>query len=117
MKNVGTLVCALVLILAGAFLTGCPLGARTMWDSPTLGGVYTGTTSPSLADPRDNATPTPKKGISECKSVLGIAAWGDCSVEAAMRAGGIKKVHHIDHSTLAVLFFIYDKYTTTVYGE
>lgn len=41
---------------------------------------------------------------------------GDASIEAAMKNGGIKKVHHVDYKT-TTYFFLYTKQTTIVWGE
>lgn len=41
---------------------------------------------------------------------------GDASIDAAMKNGGITKVHHVDYKTTTVLF-LYTKQTTIVYGE
>lgn len=41
---------------------------------------------------------------------------GDASIEAAMKNGGITKVHHVDYKTTTV-FFLYTKQTTIVWGE
>jgi hypothetical protein len=45
-----------------------------------------------------------------------LVAWGDASISAAMRNGGITRVHHVDHETMNIMG-VYAKYTTIVYGE
>jgi hypothetical protein len=105
-----------VLLLAAVMFGGCGAG-WTVMHSPTIGLIYTGTQSPSMAATETEAVGTSKKGQSECMSVLGIAAWGDCSVEGAMHQGGVKKIHNVDHKTYLVLFGVYTKVTTIVYGE
>jgi hypothetical protein len=51
-------------------------------------------------------------------SAVGIVmfATGDASISAAMRNGGITRIHHVDHETSS-FFGFYSKYTTIVYGE
>lgn len=56
-----------------------------------------------------------KEGRSECRTVLGLASSGDCSVETAKLAGGIVKVHSVDY--LVNDYFVYGTYTTIVKGE
>ena len=56
-----------------------------------------------------------KIGRSEAWGIL-LYATGDASISAAMRHGGITRVHHVDHETMNILG-IYAKYTTVVYGE
>jgi len=56
-----------------------------------------------------------KVGRSEAYGIL-IYSTGDASIRAAMKAGGITRVHHVDSETMNVLG-LYAKYTTIVYGE
>jgi len=57
-----------------------------------------------------------KVGIAESKSILGLVAIGDASIEAAARQGGITKISHVDYKTENILGII-GKYTTRVYGK
>jgi hypothetical protein len=54
-------------------------------------------------------------GHGEGAAIIGIAT-GDASIEAAMKNGGIKKVHHVDTQVKNILG-IYAEYITIVYGE
>lgn len=47
---------------------------------------------------------------------LPLATWGDASLEAAMREGGIQTVHYVDYEVLSVLG-IYVQLTLRVSGE
>jgi len=57
-----------------------------------------------------------KTGMSTCKSILGLVAWGDASIRAAAEEGKITKVNSVDYSADS-FFGVYGKYTTTVYGD
>jgi hypothetical protein len=57
-----------------------------------------------------------KKGEAAFTSILGILATGDASLKAAMDAGGITKVHHIDQQVTNILGII-ATYKVIVYGE
>ncbi len=57
-----------------------------------------------------------KIGEASCESILGLVARGDASISAAMKAGGITKIHHIDYHSENILG-IYAKFTVIVYGE
>jgi hypothetical protein len=57
-----------------------------------------------------------RSGESSASSILGIAAWGDASVQAAARNGGIQQPRHIDYRFLSVLG-LYQRFTTVVRGE
>ena len=57
-----------------------------------------------------------KTGSSACRGILGLISFGDCSVDAAAKDGGISKVKSVTHDTTNILYF-YSSYTTTVKGE
>ncbi len=58
-----------------------------------------------------------RMGKSACVSYAWVVAIGDCSVAAAMKTGGVSKIHHVDSEVFSVVFGVYQKYTTVVYGE
>ncbi|MBL0717627.1 MAG: TRL-like family protein [Desulfosarcina sp.] len=57
-----------------------------------------------------------KVGRASCRSILGIVSTGDASINAAMKNGGISKIHHVDYESMSVLG-VFAKFTTIVYGE
>lgn len=56
-----------------------------------------------------------KKGSSTCYDVLGLVAWGDCSINKAMKNGGLSHLHHRDSEKRGIIFF--RRIITYVYGE
>ncbi|MCP4682087.1 MAG: hypothetical protein GY864_07125 [Desulfobacterales bacterium] len=58
-----------------------------------------------------------KVGKSYYQSILGLVAWGDGGTKAAAEDGNISIVNHMDKEILCVLFGVYYKETTLVYGE
>ena len=58
-----------------------------------------------------------KVGRAVTYSVMWLVAWGDRGTQAAAAAGNITTVHHMDLQTLIVLFGLYSRQTTIVYGE
>ncbi len=78
-----------------------------------LGVVYTEVDLPVAATANQRG---PKKGTSTCKSVLTLLAFGDASIEAAAKNGGITNITHVDWSAENILG-IYGVYTVTVYGD
>lgn len=56
-------------------------------------------------------------GTSSIQSVLWLVAWGDASTEAAAENGNISVVYHMDQEVFSILFGLYSKSTTIVYGE
>jgi len=95
---------------AALILSGCA------YDSPVPGFIFTGTTFPSGDKVRLDSETAGKQGKSSCYSVLALVAFGDCSINSAMKHGGITKIHHVDSSSMNVLYFFF-KYDTIVYGE
>jgi hypothetical protein len=58
-----------------------------------------------------------KEGRSQLQSILWIIAWGDGGTKAAAENGNIKVIKHADTETLVVLFGLYTRLTTVVYGD
>lgn len=79
-----------------------------------LGIVYTEVKLP--VNVTSNGQAYAKSGISECKSVMGLVSFGDCSVEAAKKQGGVSKVYHVDWEVRSVLGIL-SEYRLVVYGE
>jgi hypothetical protein len=57
-----------------------------------------------------------KTGNAQFTSILGILVTGDASLDAAMRAGGITKLHHVDTQITSILGII-TTYKLIVFGE
>jgi len=58
-----------------------------------------------------------KVGESSSQGVLWMVAWGDAGTQAAAEEGGITTVLHADQEIFSVLFGLYVRYTTVVYGN
>ena len=58
-----------------------------------------------------------KTGESSSQSVLWMVAWGDSGAQAAAQAAGITTLLHADQKVFSVLFGLYSKQTTVVYGD
>jgi hypothetical protein len=81
--------------------------------SPLTGFLYTSMKNPHSVTSNAGAS---KVGTSEAMSILGIVATGDASIDAAAKAAGITKIHHVDEEATAILGII-AKYKIYVYGE
>jgi hypothetical protein len=83
------------------------------------GGIlYQDTKAPAASLAYYGATTTQgmKTGSAQFTSILGILATGDASLDAAMRAGGLTKLHHVDTQVTSILGII-STYKVIVYGE
>lgn len=99
----------LIVVLIAAFgLTGC-----AMVMTPATGFLYSDVVGPHHAT---NNIGCSKVGTAEAVSILGWVASGDASIDAAMKDGGITKVHHVDYHCNSILG-VYAKLTVFVYGE
>ena len=102
--------------LAMVAVSGC---APLMNQGYPVGAVYNGTKVPSVLDEvevsGDNKA-APKVGRACTSGILGVAAWGDASIDAAKRAGGITSVHSVEYDVMAILGFVYVNACTVVHG-
>ena len=115
-----------IYIFAVLFLMGCMLmltsgcATNAFPGGPTVAGmIYTEITSPAqcLAIELDKDAQCLKKGEASNMAFLGLFAFGDAGIDAAMKNGDITKVHHVDHSVQHFLYAIFARDKTIVYGE
>ncbi len=92
-----TLAAVLVLL----FLTGC---------------VYTHVTMPYSIE-LNKTELGHKRGEASMYSLLWLVAWGDAGAASAAKAGDITVLTHMDREIESVLFGIYSRNTTIVYGD
>jgi hypothetical protein len=55
--------------------------------------------------------------VASAYSVLWLVSWGDQGIAAAAKSGGIKTVTHMDQEVFSILFGLYIKTSTIVYGD
>jgi len=65
----------------------------------------------------DRTTLGDRQGEASMHSVLWLVAWGDASTAAAAEDGRMKTVNHMDMEIFSILFGLYTKQTTVVYGD
>jgi hypothetical protein len=58
-----------------------------------------------------------KEGRASNLSILWLFAWGDAGTKAAAENGDISVIKHADQEVLFVLFGLYFRVTTVVYGD
>lgn len=105
-------IASLIVIAGTTLLTGCGVTYPT-------GFIFNGTTVPHGAT-RVNADGEGKTGDKmgeACASgILGLAAWGDASTDAAKKAGGISSIHSEEFRGFSILG-IWQQGCTQVYGK
>ncbi|MGQ9592656.1 MAG: TRL domain-containing protein [Planctomycetota bacterium] len=101
---------ALCVLSIACFVTGCVMPMTT----PVHAGLITMNVKGPAAGV-DNSVACSKVGEATAQGIICFAQ-GDASIKAAMDAGGIKKVHHVDTETFSVLG-VYTQVKTIVYGE
>ena len=85
-----------------------------------VGVIYTGTTAPSTLDRVETtgqAKTGAKRGESCATGILGVAAFGDASLDSAKKAGGITDIHSAEYQANSVLGFVYTQACTVAYGN
>ncbi len=106
LKNLKTFAVALV---AMTMLSSCAFVAS----APLMGGWYTDIKSPVAVTGNQGSS---KVGTAEAKSILGLVATGDASVQEAAKAANITKIHHVDQQATSILGIV-ATYKIYVYGE
>lgn len=102
-----------MVILAGAVACAAFSGCVSAPFQPPL-GLISSTEAPLSTD--GNWKVGKKSGSACAKSIMGLYAWGDCSITAAAANGGLKRVDFADYRYDNVIG-IWQKVTVTVYGE
>ncbi|WP_121020403.1 TRL-like family protein [Helicobacter vulpis] len=90
---------------AGILMAGCGT-------SIPVGALYTDVKVPVSGNGKHHS----KTGEASCTSILSLIAIGDCSVEAAAKAGGVSNIKSVDRKVVNYLG-IYGRYTTVVKGD
>jgi hypothetical protein len=65
----------------------------------------------------ENTSLGSKHGTANSWSVLWLFSWGDRGTRAAAKNGGITTITHADTEIKIVLFGLYMRFTTVVYGD
>jgi hypothetical protein len=85
-----------------------------------IGGIYDGKTIPHPMSKNENSgggKTGDKVGESCAMGILGLAAFGDASVDAAKKQGGISDVHSVEFKNFSILGFVYTNACTEVHGK
>jgi hypothetical protein len=84
-----------------------------------VGAVFVFSSCTSVAPVAATSNPVGSKcGVATETKILGIYPLeGDHGINKAAKAGGIKKISHVDVETNSILGVLYVKKTTKVYGE
>ncbi len=102
-------------VAAVALLAGCAqVGGPITSTSVGVGGIILDHKSPASFN-IDNSVKCAKCGTATSKSIV-VYTTGDSSLKAAMDAGGITKVNHVDYEVKNI-FNVYSEATTIVWGE
>ena len=92
------------------------VGCAGVMGAPLFGFVYSDYKYPHVRTEVVNNGVGSKQGMAMAKSILGIVAIGDASVEQAMRQGNIQQIHTVDHHIMSILG-LYTEWTTLITGE
>jgi len=102
-------------VAAVALMSGCAqVGGPTTSSALGIGGIILDHKAPASFN-IDNSVKCLKRGAAQSKSIV-LYTTGDSSLKAAMDAGGITKVNHVDYEVKNI-FNVYSEATTIVWGE
>lgn len=103
-------------VVRSAFAVACLLGlsACAVVASPVgNGSLFTDVRGPVEVE---NGVAASKLGRACAHNILGLVAYGDASITAARKQGGIEQVATIDHDSFSVLS-VYSRFCTQLRGE
>ena len=83
---------------------------------PPTGLVFSQFNAPLTTEFDQTAANGLSTGEAASTSVLGLVAYGDCSLDAAAKAGGLSTIEYCDYSYLNVLG-VYQKFTVVAHGK
>jgi hypothetical protein len=95
-------------------LIGCGFGGGY-----PVGSIYTGTQVPHGINRNETSGPGKtgdKKGEACATGILNLAAFGDASLDAAKKAGGVTELHSVEFHSTNILG-IYTQGCTEVHGK
>lgn len=104
-----TLILTICAVSLAFMVSGCAAVASPVG----VGLVYTNVEAPLTATSNVKGS---KRGTAKCTNVLGISAFGDCSIAAAQKNGGISTISTVDSESFGILL-LFSTYTTIVTGE
>ncbi len=107
----------LVKLATGAALAMTVIGCAGL--GYPVGSLYTGTQVPHGVNVNETSGPGKsgdKQGESCATGILGLAAFGDASLDAAKKAGGVSELHSVEFHNTNILG-IYSQGCTVVHGK
>jgi TRL (tRNA-associated locus)-like protein len=97
------------------------MNMRTLCSLALCLGLFTGCVYMDVKTPLDTdlnrTTLGTKVGVSEAYSVAWLVAWGDAGTAAAAKQGGITEIEHADQETFVILFGLFYRERTVLYGN
>ena len=105
-----------VMVLAALCLVLAVAGCYTAPVMPPFGGIYSDYSAPMTTEFNGQEAVPQKEGMATSYSVLGLVAWGDCSVRSAAAAGQLYSVSYCDYRYHNVLG-IYQEFTVVARGK
>lgn len=99
--------CGIIILLMATAGCASPRAA-------SVGVIYTDNQSGLSATSSPAGT---RVGEACLQSILGLVSWGDASIEAARRNGGVSTITSVDEKSTSILGFVYGKFCTVVRGR
>lgn len=110
-----TLCLAACLALLALSFTGCAIGPSAPFE-PTQAIFFNSTSAPLSTEFSATQVKNLRRGTASTSNVLGLFAFGDCSIKEAAEEGELTTVEFADYSNFNILG-IFQRTTVTVYGK
>jgi len=120
MKTTGRCLTGLLLAAVIALAEECAAASLSTPFQPPQGLLYSNQKAPLQVKGLQGVSVNQAHGQASSKGFLQyyvlFLAWGDCSIEAAARDGGLARVDYVDYEYLSVLNGFFNRTIVHVYG-
>ncbi len=120
MKTIGRCITGLAVTAVCAFAGECMAASLTVPFQPPQGILFSQQKAPLQVNNLEPVSVGQAHGQASSTGFLQYYtlwfAWGDCSIEAAAREGGLSRVDYVDYERISVFFGFYGRTTVHVYG-
>jgi hypothetical protein len=103
----------------GGVMATLLFGCAAFGNGYPIGSLYTGTQIPHYSNRQETSGPGKsgdKHGEACATGILFAAAFGDASLDAAKKAGGVTEVHSVEFHNTSILG-VYQQACTEVHGK
>ncbi len=102
-------------LIASLLMVGCATNPKAPFQ-PTAAAIFTNTAAPLTTDFHSTSVQDLRMGQAATTNILGLFAFGNCSIEEAASNGKLSTIEYADYENFQV-FGVFQKTTVKVYGR